>query len=196
MVGPTTFGYQVAGFGAGGLDLGVYQFIDSQTVSGEANIDFTSIKESVYGTHFVHYQLDNATDNSIANVRLFESGSLEVASVYKEHWYEIVADGSNENSGAQTSTASTSRDHIRVGENAGNASLEFSTGYFYIYNAGNSSFHTSVNGHNICLGTGNEALSAFGGGVLPQASTVDGFRIYASTGGNYTGTVSLYGLKQ
>ena len=180
-----------------GGDLGVYQLIQSQTVSGVSAINFTSIKESQYGTHVVFYQLDNATDNAIASIRLFESGTLEDQGVYKEHWYEVVADGSSENSGAQTSTASTSRNHIRVGENQGNASLEFSTGYFYIYNAGNSSFHTTVNGQNHSLGTGNEVIQGFGGGVLPQASTVDGFRVFDSNnGGNYTGTVSLYGLEQ
>ena len=54
MVGPTTFGYQVAGFGAGGADLGKLELIQTQTYSTSvADIDFTSIKESTYNVHLL-----------------------------------------------------------------------------------------------------------------------------------------------
>ena len=35
----------------------------------------------------------------------------------------------------------------------------------------------------------------FGGGVLPQASTVDGIRVKDNFG-NMTGTIKLYGVKE
>ena len=35
----------------------------------------------------------------------------------------------------------------------------------------------------------------FGGGVLPQASTVNGIR-FTSVSGTMTGTIKLYGVKQ
>jgi len=196
MVGPTTFGYQNLGFGAGVADQGVYQLIQSQTVSGEANINFTSISESAYQLHIVHHTLEPATDNALLSLRFYESGTLEDQGVYKEAVQEMPDAGNNEDTAIDVELRSTSRNHIRVGENVGNASLEYGTGYFYIFNAGNSSFHTTVSQQSVGLTTNNEVLMGFGGGVLPQASRVDGFRLFDSNNAsNYTGTVSLYGVK-
>jgi hypothetical protein len=196
MVGPTTFGYQVAGFGAGGVAVEDYVLIKTESPSGIAAIDFTSIDESKYNIHFVTYSLEPATDNATLGLRFFESGSLESAGVYKEGHQEITSQGNSEDSGANSTYQSTSRDHIRVGENIGNATGERGTGYFYIYNAGDSSLMTSLSAHNATTNSGNNVQVAIGGGTMPQTSTVDGFRIFDSnnSGGNLTGKVSLYGV--
>ena len=198
MSGPISFGYQNLGFGAGGADVGKLIHIETQTPSGVTTVDFTSIKEDVYKVHLVTWSLETNNDNIVPSVRLHESGTLETASVYKEAYQEVVSDGSNENTGAQTSTRSASNDEIRIGENVGNASLEFGTGYFYIWNAGNSTYHTSISSHSTTLAPTNEVYIHIGGGVLPQASTVDGFRIYPQNDATaqLTGTVSLYGVAQ
>ena len=198
MSGPISFGYQNLGFGAGGADVGKLIHIETQTPSGVTTVDFTSIKEDVYKVHLVTWSLETNNDNIVPRVRLHESGTLETASVYKEAYQEVVSDGSNENTGAQTSTRSASNDEIRIGENVGNASLEFGTGYFYIWNAGNSTYHTSISSHSTTLAPTNEVYIHIGGGVLPQASTVDGFRIYPQNDATaeLTGTVSLYGVAQ
>ena len=48
MVGPTSFGYQVAGFGGGVVPVtGSLEVIQSQTVSGVGTVDFTDIKNPV-----------------------------------------------------------------------------------------------------------------------------------------------------
>ena len=178
---------------------GSLELIQSQTVSSVSAVDYTSIKESKYDVHLLTViNFQPATDNVILSYRLYESGSLETASVYKEAYQEVVSDGSNENTGAQTSTRSASNDEIRIGENVGNASLEFGTGYFYIWNAGNSTYHTSISSQSTTLAPSNEVYIHVGGGVLPQASTVDGFRIYPQNDATaeLTGTVSLYGVAQ
>ena len=198
MSGPISFGYQNLGFGAGGADPGKLILIETQTPSGVTTVDFTSIQEDVYKVHFVTWSLETNNDNIVPSVRLHESGTLEDAGVYKEAFHEVLSDGSNENTGAQTDYKSTSNDEIRVGENIGNASLEFGTGYFYIWNAGNSTYHTSISSHSTTLAPSNEVYIHVGGGVLPQASTVDGFRIYPQNDATaeLTGTVSLYGVAQ
>ena len=44
MVGPTSFGYQIAGFGGGVVPVtGSLEVIQSQTVSGVGTVDFTDI---------------------------------------------------------------------------------------------------------------------------------------------------------
>ena len=125
--------------------------IETQIVSNEANIDFTNIRESSFGLHFVTYELSPATDNAIVSIRFYESGTLESSNVYKEAWNELLSQGNSEDAGANSQYRSTSNGEIRVGENVGNASAEASTGYFYILNAGNSSYVTTVSGHNIGL---------------------------------------------
>lgn len=195
MVGPTTFGYQNLGFGAGVSGALDYVLIQTQSPSGTANIDFTSINESKYNIHFVTYTLEPATDNATLGCRFYESGSLESAGVYKEGHFEIVSQGNSEDLGANSTYQSTSRDHIRVGENIGNATGERATGYFYIYNAGDSSLMTSLSVHNAAVNDGGNVVKAHGGGTMPQTSTVDGFRIFDSNNaGNLTGKVSLYGV--
>ena len=198
MSGPISFGYQNLGFGAGGADPGKLILIETQTPSGVTTVDFTSIKEDVYKVHLVTWSLETNNDNIVPSVRLHESGTLEDAGVYKEAFHEVLSDGSNENTGAQTDYKSTSNDEIRIGENVGNASLEFGTGYFYIWNAGNSTYHTSISSQSTTLAPSNEVYIHVGGGVLPQASTVDGFRIYPQNDATaeLTGTVSLYGVAQ
>ena len=198
MSGPISFGYQNLGFGAGGADPGKLILIETQTPSGVTTVDFTSIKEDVYKVHLVTWSLETNNDNIVPSVRLHESGTLETAGVYREAFHEVLSDGSNENTGAQTDYKSTSNDEIRIGENVGNASLEFGTGYFYIWNAGNSTYHTSISSHSTTLAPTNEVYIHIGGGVLPQASTVDGFRIYPQNDATaeLTGTVSLYGVAQ
>ena len=172
-----------------------YVLIQTQSPSGTANIDFTTIYESKYNIHFVTYTLEPATDNATLGLRFFESGSLESAGVYKEGHQEIVSQGNSEDLGANSTYQSTSRDHIRVGENIGNATGERGTGYFYIYNAGDSSLMTSLSVHNTTVNPSNNVLVAIGGGTMPQTSTVDGFRIFdANNTGNLTGKVSLYGV--
>jgi hypothetical protein len=195
MVGPTTFGYQNLGFGAGVSGALDYVLIQTQSPSGTANIDFTSIDESIYNIHYVTYTLEPATDNATLGLRFYESGSLESAGVYKEGHHEIISQGNNEDLGANSTYRSTSRDHIRVGENIGNATGERGTGYFYIYNAGDSNLMTSLSVHNATLNPSGHSLAAIGGGTMPQTSTVDGFRIFDSNNaGNLTGKVSLYGV--
>ena len=170
--------------------------IETQIVSNDANIDFTNIRESSFGLHFVTYELSPATDNAIVSIRFYESGTLESAGVYKEGHHEIISQGNNEDLGANSTYRSTSRNHIRVGENIGNATGERGTGYFYIYNAGDSNLMTSLSVHNATLNPSGHSLMAIGGGTLPQTSTVDGFRIFDSnnSGGNLTGKISLYGV--
>ena len=76
--------------------------IETQIVSNEANIDFTNIRESSFGLHFVTFELSPATDNAIVSIRFYESGTLESSNVYKEAWNEILSQGNSEDSGANS----------------------------------------------------------------------------------------------
>tara|TARA_R100001230_G_C5602491_1_gene116012 strand:- start:121 stop:696 length:576 start_codon:yes stop_codon:yes gene_type:complete len=184
-----------ARFGLSGVKAEDLVLIQTQSPSGVADIDFTSISEDKYNVHFVTYTLKPASDNETLGCRFFESGTIESSSVYVEGHMETLSQGNNEDSNAQIHYRSTGRDHIRVGENTGNSTGEGGSGYFYIHNAGDSNLMTSLTNQNTGLNNSNNLLRAHGGGTLPQTSTVDGFRIFGkNNGGNLTGKVSLYGV--
>lgn len=72
-------------------------------------------------------------------------------------------------------------------------------GYFYFYNANNSSKFTEITQHSVFTGTsgGGGAGEEFGGGVYVVAETINALRIgQATTASAFTsGSASLYGIK-
>lgn len=174
---------------------GSLELIQSQSItSSTAQVDFTSIKESVYDVHFLTYQnYLPATDGARLIMQLFESGTLENAAVYHTAGDQIRSTGDT------NQLKSTGVAHIRMGVNVANDDTNQSNnGYVYIYSAGNSNKYTFVTGHH----TGqyyNDAshTTEYGGAVLPQTSTVDGLRLTSFSSGNIeTLDVKLYGIKQ
>jgi hypothetical protein len=184
-----------ARFGLGGVDLGKLELIQTQTVSSASRVnfvDFTSIKESTYNVHFLTVNnYANDTDNSILSVRFYESGTIETASVYQAAYQEYY------NNGTFSEFKSTGIDHIRIIENTGNATNETGHCYVYLYNLGDSSKYSFTTAQTSGIWTNGSYIGAFGGGVLPQTSTVDGIRVDTfNVSGAFSGTFSLYGIKE
>ena len=172
----------------GGVDLGNLDLIQTQTFSSQTNVDFTSIKETTYDTHFFtcnNITLDSGT-SSIA-IRFYESGVLESASVY------AYAYQNRDSSGAATSTVASAGGNTRIfvtgsigtGDNVAGS-------YGYIYNAGNSNKYTDMNMFSSFIKT--YVSTRYGGGALPQSSTVDGIRFFDTGGNGFSGSIILYGV--
>ena len=173
----------------GGIaDLGKLELIETVVASGSTTVDFTSIQESTYNVHFFTFNDINVTvDADRLKLRFFESGVVESGSVYQFATQQCDTGGFSE-------TKSTSSDNLPTIKNTGTAGNEQSNGYTYIYNAGNSSKYTFNTYHSTAISDSGTYNSWFGSGVMPQASTVDGFRLFSS--GNITGTISLYGIAE
>ena len=174
----------------GVADLGKLELIETQTYSGAvANIDFTSIQESTYNVHLLTVNnLGVTASSSQGIIQFFESGVLETANVYQRAWqYGNVT-------GVFGESKSTADDKpFTWYTSTGDVTSNF---YLYIYNAGDSSKYTFVTGqmskYDVTVGQ-----MQFGSGVLPQASTVDGFRIKDSSGANWSSyDISLYGIAE
>jgi hypothetical protein len=173
---------------------GSLELIEEQTVSNVTYLDFTNIQQNKYDVHYLtveNYQNSTNADDCI--IQLFESGVIETASVYLYGYQE--ASSSNR----FDEYRSTGDNKLFSLTSSGNSASRSGNGYMYLYNAGNSSKYTfgtfhSVGDYSTILG---HSLSYFGGGVLPQASEVDGIRIasryYTSTS---SFTAKLYGVKQ
>ena len=174
----------------GVADLGKLELIETQTASADTYLDFTSIQESTYNVHFMTINNINvSSDNADMNFRLYESGVLETASVYQSAYQQVFADGfANENK-------STGRTYLVCNASTGNDTNETGQSYHYFYNLGDSSKYSFQTGHYLQLYSTPVFFVGFGSGVLPQTSTVDGIRLYSSSG-TFSATASLYGIAE
>jgi len=172
---------------------GSLELIQEQTFSGAvAAVDFTAIKENVYDVHYLQIENSgNVTDNRRLTCRFFEGGVLETASVYQIATQVVRADGTNDE------VKNTGIDELRLSDNTGNATGEKANSYAYFYNLGNSSKYSFMTFQSIVGNASGTASMEFGGGVLPQASTVDGIRVLINDDTNFSSfTMKLYGVKQ
>jgi len=170
---------------------GSLELIEEQTVSGSpTTIDFTSIKENVYDVMFLSIE-NMVHSGSTANVgiRFYESGVVETSSVYQYAQQRGTTGGTF--SDADRSTGASYMLITPYSMNGGAGSYNV---YCYFYNLGNASKYSFINYHSFVEATSTGF--GFGGGVLPQASTVDGIQIYTFGRTLTSGTMKLFGVKQ
>tara|TARA_R100001086_G_scaffold235876_1_gene159009 strand:- start:63 stop:626 length:564 start_codon:yes stop_codon:yes gene_type:complete len=181
-----------ARFGLGGVDLGKLQLIQTVEASGTpSTIDFTSISESTYNVHLVTMNNWLHSDTSQMAIRFYESGVVETSSVYQVAFQRGASDG---NFGEAISTG---LNMLTINSGVSTGTNRTRNGYFYVYNAGDSSKYTFITQQTSTIDNGGDFNMSFGGGVLPQASTVDGIQILGFSSGTYTqGVFSLYGIKE
>ena len=171
---------------------GSLQLIEEQTFSGVSAVDFTSIQEEQYDVHFltVENTIMSGGESSVA-IQFYENGVLETASVYQ------YAAEYGQTDGTFGESKNTGRDIMFLNyANYGNGTNDNGNTYAYLYNLGNSSKYSFLTTQGV-LEDNTVVKMHFGGGVLPQASKVDGFRLLESIGGRtMSGTAKLYGVKQ
>ena len=163
---------------------GSLELIAEETFTNSSTVENTSIQENKYDVHLLYINAEGSTASN-SGIQFYESGTLETASVY-QYAHQYGTSGGSFGEGKSTGV-----DRIYTV----NYGATHKTGlYIYLYNLGNSSKYSFLTYH------GNQSFASsttmfFGGGVLPQASTVDGFRVYLNTG-TITGEYKLYGVKQ
>jgi hypothetical protein len=173
------------GFLGGSLEL-----IEEKSISGVSSAIFTDIKENVYDVHFLQINdYQPISDNTDIRVRFFESGVEQSGSVRQYAFEFMTANGSR---GEVQDTSST---YIRATFNTGNSTNEKQVSYNYFYNLGNSAKNSFQTMQTCGMNNLTEFITAFGGGVLGQASTVNQIKLFNGSG-NFSCTASLYGVKQ
>ena len=169
---------------------GSLELIEEKSISGVSSAIFTSIKENVYDVHFLQIiDFEPATDGTDCRIRFYESGVEESASVY-QFAYQFGTSG-----GSFSEVKDTSESYLRATFNTGNATNEKANSYNYFYNLGNSAKYSFQTMQTVLTDSNTALNMAFGGGVLPQASTVDQIKLFNASG-NFTCTAKLYGVKQ
>ena len=170
---------------------GSLELIEEQTVSGSpTTIDFTSIKENVYDVMFLSIE-NMVHSGSTANVgiRFYESGVVETSSVYQYAQQRGTTGGTFSDSDKSNNSTYMLITPYSMNGGAGSYNL-----YCYFHNLGNASKYSFINYHSFVEATSTGF--GFGGGVLPQASTVDGIQIYTFGRTLTSGTMKLFGVKQ
>ena len=127
-------------------------------------------------------------DNQDVQVQFFEAGVLETASVYDRATNRM--DSSNTNTFSISSSASS----LLIASGVGNATYESMSGLLTIFGHNTSDGSTQVFYKSVSLNAAGNVESVFGGGELPQASVVDGVKIFYSSGMD-SGQFKMFGYE-
>ena len=127
-----------------------------------------------------------ATDGAGLMVQFYEAGTIEDAGVYDNARY--YQDSSN-NAGFVNDSANAD---IPLGE-IGSGTGEAYCGTLTICHANNSATQTSYYARGVGINADPEVMSYEVGGELPQASVVDGIKVFFSTGNIASGKIKMYG---
>jgi len=177
----------------GVADLGKLELIETQTVSSVSAVEFTDLQESTYNVHFV--TVNDFTMSSAGTAGVLVQVSTNGGTSYVSSGYQY-ANQTGTTAGTFTEFKSTSSSYINISNAAlNNSALRNHNGYFYIYNAGDSSKYTFITNHS--FGFYNTVVQTmFGSAVYPTANTVNAFKVFMV--GNTIGTadISLYGIAE
>ena len=168
---------------------GSLELIAEETFSSVVEVDFTGLPTDKYDVIVAHAQnIEHTSANKFTFAQFYESGVLESAAVYHyAHEY-------GQANGTFAELKSTANNYIYLTwTNHGTVAGDTNGFYTYFYNLGDSSKYSYATLHDV-IQDNNLFKMSFGGGVLPQASTVDGIRFGFNTAST-DGTIKLYGVK-
>ena len=169
---------------------GSLELIEEKSISAVSSAIFTDIKENVYDVHFLTTTNFNPSDDDRGlYIRFYENGVEESGNVYQYAYQYGIATGTFGES------KTTGLNFLHCTFNSGIGTNEVANSYNYFYNLGNNAKYSFQTMHNMNTNTSTQGIFAFGGGVLPQASTVDQIKLFV-TSGTFSATAKLYGVKQ
>jgi len=170
---------------------GQLELIETQTISGTpSTLSFDSIKETEYNVHFMTIS-DYApqTDNRHLTIQFKVGGVTDTDTDYQYAMQRNTASTS-----AELKSANDSR--IYLAYNCSATSYETTNGYFYIYNAGDSSKFTFLTSQFMMIDKDSNQTANFSSGVYDQNAQVNGLQFQTSGGNLEYGTFNLYGIKE
>ena len=164
---------------------GSLELIAEQTISSGSTMAFTSIKESKYDVHLLQAKnCESGSANTSISVRLSnDSGSSYEAGTSYQIALQYGTTG-----GTFGEVKSTGTSYMEFLSDSAN---ENRSGYMYLYNLGNSSKYSFSTYQQMMQG-----VMAFGGSVYTTADTINAIQVLTTNTNAWTGTVSLFGVKQ
>jgi len=156
------------------------EFSDTSSVNIQTGFEQATIIE----VEFI--VMKPATDGANLQVQFYEAGTLEDAGVYDNARYK--QDSSNNVS----FTNDSANADIPLGE-VGNGTGEAYCGTLTICHANNSATQTNYYARGVGMNADPELECYEVGGELPQASVVDGIKVFFSSGNIASGKIKMYG---
>jgi hypothetical protein len=166
-------------------NFGQLELIETVTLASGSpanTLDFSANNLTPYNVHFITYHSLINSGNAEVGFRFYESGVLESGSVYDYALQYGTTGGSFGESRSQTNP------RAKFGD-LSTASTESCNGYAYLYNLTDSTKYSFYTFHNHRTGQ-----MEFGSGVLDQASEITQIQVCVASG-NFSGTLSLYGIR-
>ena len=169
---------------------GQLELLQTQTISS-ATANFTSLDVSTYNVHLFTMSDLVVTTQTEFGIRVSDDGG----SSYETSNYEF-ANQRGYASGTFAERKSQSQGSIRLGGDVTTDTNSVFNGYFYMYNAGDSTKYTFFTSHNT-FAQGSTYTMEFGSGVYQIASTINAIQIGEGILGAFSsGTISAYGIKE
>jgi len=172
---------------------GSLELIAEQNITSTVEfIQFTNIKENIYDVHLLEVRnLHKVSGSTLIQTKFStDSGSSYISSGYQYAHQRCQANGSFQEDKSASSSS------ILLANATGSGTNEVSNFYCYLYNLGNSAKYSFVTLHNV-YNISATLASAFGGGVLAQANTVNAFQLQSNVANIFASAeIKLYGVKQ
>jgi hypothetical protein len=168
---------------------GRFQILDTGNVGSVSDITIQRgfNQSDIIEVEFI--DIAPSTDNQNLQVQFFESGVLESASVYDRAYNRM--DSSNTN----TFTISSSASSLVIADGVGNATYEaVSSACLTMFGHNTSNGSTQFFYKSVYLNASGNVTSIWAGGELPQASTVDGIKVFFSSGQS-KGQIKMFGYE-
>ena len=175
----------------GVVDPGKLELIETKTISSSL-ANFTSLKEDVYNVHFFTLTDCVVTTQTEFGIRVSDDGGTS----YETSNYEFANQRGYQNNTTYAERKSTSQGSIRLGGDVTTYSNSVFNGYFYMYNAGDSSKYTFFTSHNT-FNQGTIATFEFGSAVYAATSTINAIQIGQGILSAFSsGKISAYGIAE
>ena len=184
---------EVVTFAQSPIGTGMDRLLTNTTTSPASSIDFSNTYfNSTYDTYLVKFRLTPSTDNVHLYVRFATDGStFQTGDIYGAAVYIL-----DENDGAITGFNTGSRWQLS-GATIGNDTGENISGYFYLVDANNTSYSSTIHGISSHINTGgNHKGQAFVGSQIVSArdGVVNGLQFLFSAGNVENSEITIYGL--
>ena len=179
------------GLGGGVADLGKLELIQTQTVSGVAQVDFTNLGN--YNVHFFTFNnFHFGADNKDLFSRVLVGGSEQSGASDYGRAFQACADS------YFYEDKDPDLHSLRHIPEIGSATNESLQGYIYMYNALDSSKYTFFTQQFTGIKYDSKSLSNFGAGVYQQSNVLSGIRFYTSGSPSSIASadISLYGIAE
>ena len=172
---------------------GRFTLVSTGTISGGATyIDLDDVFTATYKNYLLVYTgVDVNTDGADLHIQVKTSSGLVSGGSDYTYAYGQIASNNN-----ISSSYDTGNSYYRLNNSGvGNAATESASGTVLFYEPRSTSHYHLMEGHQVSLSTGVDALSNWSVGAAKTTTALTGLRFKAASGNLDAGVLKLYGAK-